>query len=141
MAISTSPVTTYASTFFATIFIGFGLNCIVNPVSALSFFELSYPIASSFTADSHLNTTKTIIDSLLIVYGFRDIFMGVAIYAAAYFGKHTDKRVLGWIVAAAGVTAGVDGAVCKYLVGQGEMNHWGYAPILVGLGGIMAAGI
>ena len=35
---------------------------------------------------------------------------------------------------AAGCVAGTDGAVCKLIVGKGEMNHWSYAPVLIVLG-------
>ena len=33
--------------------------------------------------------------------------------------------------------AAVDGAACRWMVGKGEMNHWGYAPTLVLLGGVI----
>ena len=60
--------------------------------------------------------------------------MGAAIYAAALCGT---RQALGWIVVAAGCVAGTDGAVCRFMVGKGEMNHWNYAPVMVVLGGVM----
>ncbi|KAF7195569.1 hypothetical protein HII31_03163 [Pseudocercospora fuligena] len=129
MAISSSPVLRYISLAFATIFVGFGINAIVNPTSALSFFELSYPT---------LPDQRKLVDALLFVYGARDIFMGAAIYISALYGNTT---VVGWVVLAAGLTAGADGWACKYIVGAGEMNHWGYAPILLVMGAMMAAGV
>ncbi|KXT15146.1 hypothetical protein AC579_7913 [Pseudocercospora musae] len=129
MAVSSSPVLRYICLAFATIFIGFGINAIVNPTSASSFFELSYPI---------LPDQRKLANTLLFVYGARDVFMGAAIYISALYGNTT---ALGWMVLAAGLTAGADGWACKYIVGAGEMNHWGYAPILLVLGAVMAAGV
>ena len=99
----------------------------LNPVQAMSFFEI-YPSSTSNLVD------QQILDVLSIVYGIRDVFMGVAIFAAAAYG---DRRALGWIVVAAGGAAAVDGWACQVKVGKGEWNHWGYAPVLVVLGGLL----
>jgi hypothetical protein len=58
--------------------------------------------------------------------------MGIALYAAAYFGT---KKTLGVITLAVGAVGGADGVICKMIVGHGEWNHWGYAPMagLLGL--------
>jgi hypothetical protein len=58
--------------------------------------------------------------------------MGIAIYAAAYFGT---KKTLGTITLAMGAVAAADGIICKSIGGHGEWNHWGYAPMaaIVGL--------
>ena len=132
MPLSHSPALRIAASVFATIFIGFGINAILNPESALSFFELAYP-GGPLQQDQ-----KLVVDALSIIYGVRDIFMGMAIYTAAYFGT---RPTLGWILVAAGSVAGVDGWVCKSLVGQGEMNHWGYGPIVGLLGLVFVAGL
>ena len=118
-----------ASNVFATIFIGFGINAILRPKSGLSFFELPYPTFSP--------AQKQLADALLAVYGVRDIFMGLAMYAVAYCG---DRKTLGFVVLAAAAVAFADGAVCKVMVGQGEWNHWGYAPIVAGVGGVLLSG-
>lgn len=118
-----------AGSVFGTIFIAFGLNAILNPLSALSFFELHPPPSYS--------TDQTLIDGLMIIYGARDIFMGLAIYSAAYFGnkdKQQKNSALGWILIAGSGVAFVDGGVCKMMVGKGEWNHWGYAPVLAAVG-------
>ena len=129
MMISTLPHLELGALFFATIFIGFGFLGFINPSKALSFFELPYPHAKKASADAR----KTI-DVMFVVYGVRDIFMGVAIYAAALCGT---RQALGWIVVAAGCVAVTDGAACKFMVGKGEMNHWGYAPVMIVLGAAM----
>lgn len=103
---------------------GFGINAMLRPEHALTFFEFEPP-----TVD------KQLVKDLMVVYGARDIFMGVAIYAAAYFAH---PKALGWIMLAGSAVAFVDGAVVYASpVAQGEMNHWGYAPILGVVGAIL----
>jgi len=113
-----------ASSVFATIFVGFGINAIVRPDHALTFFEFAPPAGAA---------DKKLVDSLMVVYGARDIFMGLAMYAAAYVGS---RKSLGWITLAASGVAFVDGIVCKQ-AGQGEWNHWGYAPMLTVVGTLL----
>lgn len=129
--ISQSQSLRIAGSIFGSIFIAFGLNAILNPLSALSFFEI-HPPPSSYSTD------QTLIDSLMIIYGARDIFMGLAIYSAAYFGNENNNqrknKALGWILIAGSGVAFVDGGVCKTIVGKGEWNHWGYAPALAAVG-------
>ena len=110
---------------FATIFVGFGINAILRPLNALEFFEFQ---ALASTAN------KNLIDGLMIIYGARDIFMGLSIYSAAYFGN---RKSLGWILIAGSGVAFVDGAVCRAYVGNGEWNHWSYAPILTAVGSVL----
>jgi hypothetical protein len=114
-----------AASAFATIFLGFGINAILRPENALTFFEFPYPTSAS---DAKL------IDALMIVYGARDIFMGLAIYATAYF---RNRKALGWILIAGSGVAAVDGYVCKVYAGNGEWNHWGYAPMLTVVGSLL----
>lgn len=135
MILSKLPYLELAASFYATIFIGFGILWFVDPPKALSFFELPYPhLTSRSPTKKVLTDVKKTIDAISIAYGVRDIFMGAAIYATAFYGT---RQALGWIVVAAGCVAGTDGAVCKFMVGKGEMNHWSYAPVLVMLGGVM----
>lgn len=61
--------------------------------------------------------------------------MGAALFSAAY---HGNSRVTGWVLIFMGAVAGVDGMICK--TWEGSMNHCGYGPVLVGLGGALAAG-
>jgi hypothetical protein len=86
------------------------------------FFELQYPTTKK---------EQKMVDLLSIVYGVRDVFMGVAMCATAYYGS---REALGWITLSGGVVAGVDGLACRMLVGKGQGNHWGYAPMLVVVG-------
>ncbi|KAK8128779.1 hypothetical protein PG984_009887 [Apiospora sp. TS-2023a] len=102
---------------FATIFTGFGLNAFIRPGHALTFFD----------------PDRRVVDSLMYAYGARDVFMGVAIYAAALAG--TKKSLAVTLIAASGV-AFVDGAAC-FAYGQGHWNHWGYAPVLTAVGALL----
>lgn len=122
--LSQSPSLRIAASVFATIFVGFGINAMVRPDSALGFFEFQAPTSAR---------DQKMVESLMVVYGVRDMFMGLAIYAAAYFG---DRRTLGWIVVAGSGVAFADGAVCR-AHGKGEWNHWGYAPMLTAVGSLL----
>lgn len=120
-----------AARVFGTIFIGFGINAILRPESALAPFELDVPIVA-----------RELVDKLMVIYGVRDIFMGVAMWAAATASAGTGNRgeygrkTLGWIVVAGSGVAFVDGAVCRS-GGKGEWNHWGYAPLLTIVGALL----
>ena len=121
---SQSPYLLIASSVFGTIWFGFGLNAIIRPQNALTFFEFEVPASAP---------DRKLVDSLMIVYGARDIFMGLAVYAAAYYGH---RRIAGWMLIAGSVVAFGDGAVC-WNNGHGEWNHWGYAPMLTVIGGFL----
>lgn len=122
---SRSPYLRIAAGVFGTIFLGFGINAMLRPGNALEFFEFEPPASAS---------DRKLVDSLMIIYGARDLFMGLAIHSAAYFG---DRKALGWILIAGSGVAFVDGAVCRAQVGKGEWNHWSYAPVLTVVGGLL----
>lgn len=121
---SQSPSLRIAASVIATICVGFGINAILRPGNALEFFEFEAPASAS---------DKKLVDNLMVIYGVRDIFMGVAIYVAAYFGE---RKTLGWILIAGSGVAFADGAVC-WAQGKGEWNHWSYAPMLTAVGSML----
>ena len=125
MPISQSPILTILSHAFATLFVGFGINAMIRPANALTFFEWHPPIQ---TAD------LKVLEGLLAVYGVRDIFMGFALYAEGTWGT---KKSLGWTLMAASAVAFADGYIC-FIHGKGQMNHWGYAPMLTAVGALLA---
>lgn len=111
---------------FGTITLGYGINAILRPYNALEPFQFN---ALAATAD------KNFVEGMMIIYGARDIFIGAAIYATAYFGT---RKALGWILMSFSAVAFVDGVVCKAYVGAGEWTHWGYAPVVTAVGGVLA---
>ncbi|KKK22289.1 hypothetical protein AOCH_000152 [Aspergillus ochraceoroseus] len=121
MLLSQNSALRIAGNCFATTFIGFGINALLRPEHALSFFEWQHPTTLA---------EKQLVDSLMHVYGVRDIFMGLAIYAAAFFGT---RQSLGWTLIAASSVAFADGVIC-WSWGKGEWGHWGYAPIITVVG-------
>ncbi|KAK5958478.1 hypothetical protein OHC33_000321 [Knufia fluminis] len=132
-----APILTLLSSIFATTFIAFGINAMLNPSSALSFFNWEYPVPTH-----NPNPNKRIIDGMLLIYGVRDIFMGVSMYVAAWYG-HT--RILGGIVMGASAVAFADGWVCRVvnvgMLDSGEWNHWGNAPVVGLVGGLLVGGM
>ena len=124
MTISNSPFLHIAANVIGTIFVGFGVNAILRPDNALTFFEWEAPTTAS---------DKSLVDNLMIIYGVRDIFMGLAMYATTHFGN---RKALGWILIAGSGVAFADGVVC-WNQGKGEWNHWGYAPMLTVVGSLL----
>ena len=62
-----------AASFYATIFIGFGILWCVNPQTALSFFELPYPqISSKSATEKGSADAKKTMDALSVAYGVRN---------------------------------------------------------------------
>ncbi|ORY08506.1 hypothetical protein BCR34DRAFT_666020 [Clohesyomyces aquaticus] len=121
----------YTSLLLATTFLFFGINAVLRPLHALTFFSLSS--TPTISPDD-----LSLISAITVVYGARDIFIACAIYAAAIFGRgKSGDKVLGWILIAAAAQAGADGAVCRWMVGEGEWAHWGYAPVVAGVGGLL----
>ncbi|KAJ5462890.1 hypothetical protein N7475_007834 [Penicillium sp. IBT 31633x] len=124
MPLSHSAVLRLAAGFIATLWIGFGVNAILRPDHALTFFEFQPPTSAA---------DKQMVDSLMAIYGVRDLFMGVAIHLASYFGT---RSTLGWMIIAASSVAFADGFVC-WTHGQGQWNHWGYTPMLGVVGSLL----
>ncbi|KAH8588118.1 hypothetical protein B0O99DRAFT_693858 [Bisporella sp. PMI_857] len=126
MPLSQNPALLVVASAFGTITIGFGINAILNPLSGLSFFEIPPP--------ADYATSPVLLNSLMTVYGARDILMGLMVYAGVYF---REQKSLGTGLILGAVVAGVDGAVCKWIVGHGEWQHWGYAPVAAALGSVL----
>ncbi|EEP75417.1 predicted protein [Uncinocarpus reesii 1704] len=122
--LSQSPSLRIAASITAAIFVGFGVNAILRPDHALTFFEFAPPAAPA---------DRKVVDGLMAVYGARDIFMGLAMYSALWFGT---TKSLGWTVLGAGAVAFADGAVC-WSQGGGQWNHWGYTPLVMAIGSVL----
>ncbi|KAL2819646.1 integral membrane protein [Aspergillus cavernicola] len=120
MSISHHPGLHVAANGFALIAIGFGVNALLRPDHALTFFEWEPPTS---LAD------KQLVNSLVHIYGVRDLFMGLAVYIASAYGT---RHSLGLTLAAVSAVAYADGYVC-YTWGKGEWGHWSYAPLLTAL--------
>lgn len=120
--ISTSSGLLLVAYIFGTCSFAFGFNAIFNPVFALSLFDLDYP--------SDIQARRAI-DTLILIYAVRDLYMGVATLIAASY-KHT--KILGWLTLATGSIAVADGAVCYYIQGTGHWNHWPLSPLIFVVG-------
>lgn len=123
-AVSQSPYLAWASFAFGTVCTGFGIYAILRPAHALGLFALKPP---KNPAD------QRVVDSLMVVYGVRDIFMGVAMWAATLNGHTT---TVGWLLLATAGVAAADGFVCKSH-GKGEWGHWSFIPVGVTTGAML----
>lgn len=117
--VSRSPILKLIAYLFAICSFGYGVNAIINPVFALSLFGLEYP--------RQFEPNKTAIDALMLIYGIRDVYMGVAMLAAVYYGH---SGIIGWLTIATGGIAVADGAICYYIAGNGYWNHWTLSPVI-----------
>jgi hypothetical protein len=94
-----------------TIPIGFGVNAFLRPDNALSFFNgASMPVVNA-----------NLVQALVMIYAARDVFMGIAIYATAYYGS---RRALGWVMLAGGFNAFIDGLAAQTYLGGGECEYF-----------------
>ncbi|CZT25061.1 related to integral membrane protein [Ramularia collo-cygni] len=128
MPLSQSPAIPWIAYLLSAIPIGFGINAMLNPQNALSWFDFPHPL---------LPQDQELINAILIVYGARDVFMGAALFAAAHYGN--DARITGWILILTGAVAGVDGAICPIM--EGSLHHWSYGPVVFLFGSVLAAGL
>jgi hypothetical protein len=114
--------------FLGTAAIALGINAILRPTQAIDAFKLQ---ARAEAADPIL------VNSLVAIYGARDIFVGLTLFVASYFRA---RSTLGGIILAAVPVVMADGAICRYYVGEGEWAHWGSLPVLVALGAWLIRG-
>ncbi|GMG13117.1 unnamed protein product [Aspergillus oryzae] len=96
MPLSENTALRLAGNAFGTIILGFGINALIRPDHALTFFEWTPP---TVTADRQL------VNSLMYVYGVRDIYMGLSVYVASIFGT---PKSLGWTLLAFSAVAALD---------------------------------
>jgi hypothetical protein len=126
MPLSHHPLLPYLSTLFSTMFLAFGMTYMLYPRTGYAL----YGFISGPTTPADWSTMERI----MVLYGAKDVFMAVAIFASTWFGT---RRSAGCVLVAAGVCAGVDGYVVGQEAGMGEWNHWGYGSVMVGLGIVM----
>lgn len=74
-------------------------------------------------------------ERVLVLYGAKDILVGVAIFASTWFGT---RRSAGLMLVAAGACGAVDGYVVGKETGMGWWNHWGWPNVMAAvLGGVL----
>lgn len=99
-----------------------GINALIRPESALSLMQFSAPPQPP---------AQQLTRSLLQMYGARDLAIGLATLGVWSTG---DRKALGWVILAGLPIIVIDGLVSRAQIGRGEWNHWGLAPIGIGLG-------
>lgn len=104
--------------------LGFGVNALIRPAHAMSFFEIDPPTSPD---------GRDLFDLIVPVYGIRNVHLGLTILIAAYLRAH---KMMGWGIFGFAACAVVDGVVC-WRRGLGQGTHWGYAPQLFILGGLL----
>ena len=100
---------------------GLGINALFRPAFASQAFDVPEPT---------LPKDRDVVESLGIVYGIRDVFMGLGICSAVYY---RETRTLGVMIVLASGVALVDGLASR-VNGGAAGKHWGLVPVLVGVG-------
>jgi hypothetical protein len=126
MGLSRHPVLPYVASFFGAIFLGFGVTYMLYPQTGYSLYGFSSMPSSALEWAN--------MERIMVLYGAKDVFMAVAIFASTWFGT---RKSAGLILIAGGACAGVDGWVVKTEAGTNEWNHWGYGSVMVGVGAVM----
>lgn len=115
---------------FGTLRLFFGLKGIFRPRSTLAILGFHTPTRP---ADQKL------VDSLIVLYGVRDVFVATAIYVASWVGN---SKTLGCMLLAANPVTLVDGWVVEKQLGKGGWKHWWYTVVLgFGVGFLVARGL
>lgn len=124
--LSQNPILFYLGYGTSLLAFGFGLNAFINPASALSWFELAPP-----SPDNGYGTD--LYNLMMQPYGARNIHVGITMFASAWYRQ---SKILGAAILGFAGVAVVDGVAC-WQRGEGEWNHWCYAPQLVILGSLL----
>jgi hypothetical protein len=129
MPLSQHPAISIIASIFGTVALAFGFNYIFNSREAfISSFDFPYPAAPA---------EQKVIDAFCVMFGAKDLLMGISIYATAWFGT---RKSLGVVLLATCGCAAIDGYTVNKTVGHGEWNHWGYGSV-VGVLGLLSLGL
>ena len=110
---------------FGAVFLGLGFQVLLRPAAGLEMFAFQRPANK---ADAKLT------DSLLRIYGIRDVYMGAAILATWW---HGDRVTLGWLMGFTAAVSLVDGLVQYDETGDKLINHWGHGLIELALAALL----
>ena len=136
--LSTSPKLIYAAVTIATIFLLFGLNAILRPSSAITFFANFPPTTAS--TNPALASERTKLHTLLTAEGIRNIYIAFTIYLITFsplIPPTSRAQLLGYTMVGSAIVAFFDGLGCKVHARQGEWDHWGYGGVVFGLGVVL----
>ena len=99
-----------------------GINAILRPSSGLRVLD--------FTAPKDPESQR-LVDNLMLMYGARDLAVGLPVLLAWYFDRRAE---LGWLMFANAVIPCVDAWAAKRQNGRGEWVHLPFAVVGLGLG-------
>ncbi|OSS48109.1 hypothetical protein B5807_06632 [Epicoccum nigrum] len=127
--LSTHPCLPYLSSLCSLIFLAFGATYILSPRTGYTLY--------GFSSGPATPSDWAIMERIMVLYGAKDVFVGVAIACTTWVGT---RKSAGVVLVAAGLCAGVDGWVVQSEAGRGAWNHWGYGS-LMGVLGCVVGGV
>ncbi|KAH0361345.1 hypothetical protein KCU65_g8791, partial [Aureobasidium melanogenum] len=122
MPLSNSPYLINAAGVLGHLLIAGGFAAILIPRTMIGAFGLATPTTPE---------SQKLVDTLVPLYGFRELSMGISMVAVWRYGN---IKTLGWTTMAVVVTALGDGWVARKQRKGIEWVHWGLTPIAVALG-------
>jgi hypothetical protein len=102
--------------------IGLGITALIKPRAILGLVEFPVPAAPE---------NMKLVYNLLRMYGVRNIVMGSALCIVAYSGR---RDVFGCLLIVSSLVGFVDGFVAINQTGKGQWSHWGFMPVMIGMG-------
>jgi len=135
MPISNSPYLRVTVGLFGLFAVGLGINALFNPPSALSLFQFSHPSARAPANSIESAADGKLVDSLMMLYGARDVALGTTLISTAYFGS---RKACAGVVLSGTFVALMDGFVSLRQIGRGQWDHWVYVPLGVVVAGLLA---
>ena len=101
-----------------------GTIAVFRPRSAVQLvLETAYPKEPA---------SQKLLDNVTLLFGSREMFMGIA-SAAAWYYEH--RPILGWLMLGGIWVTLLDGVSSRRQIGRGEWRNWSFSVILLGLGG------
>ena len=99
-----------------------GINAILRPNSFYGMLKVAPPKDPA---------ARKLADAQILMYGARDLTVGLACLAAWHSGN---QQTMGLVLLATLPMAIIDAFAVGRLVGEGEWIHWATVPVLVGIG-------
>jgi multidrug efflux pump subunit AcrB len=121
-----SPIIYARATFVVGLLpIALGINAVARPASALALLQFPAPTDPA---------ARKVTESVLQMYGARNITLGLSTLAVWYAGSH---RTLGLVMLAGIPLALIDGFVSLNQIGSGQWGHWSACIV----GGVLGLGL
>ncbi|KAF4445539.1 hypothetical protein F53441_10736 [Fusarium austroafricanum] len=99
----------------------FGINLLTRPEATLESFQYTVPKDPE---------ARSLVSGLARIYGSRNVVISFLLFNISLSGN---RKLMSYGFLGAIGMALTDGFVAKAVIGDGQWQHWGFVPIVVGL--------